>query len=71
MTILKKIRRWFRLKFDFKRKHIFNQDVSSGYLPCLPMDSRTKAYYKSKISRNTETFMSSRFKSSNKKCKKS
>lgn len=71
MMILKRIKRWFRLKFGPKKKHVFDQDSTNGYLPCLPMDSRTRAYYGSKISRDSETLVRGGFESCDKKRKES
>lgn len=71
MTILKRIKRWFRLRFGPKKKHVFDQDATNGYLPCLPMDSRTRAYYGSKISGDSEALVRGGFKSRDKKRKES
>lgn len=71
MTILKRIKRWFRRKFEPRKKHVFGTNIDNGYLPCLPMDSRDKAYYNLKISGNSETLMRGRFKAGDKKRQKS
>ena len=70
MTILKRIKRWFRLKFGPKKKHVFEQD-DMKYLPCLPMDSRTRAYYKLKVAGDSKTLVSGGLESRDKKRKKS
>jgi hypothetical protein len=69
MTILKRIKRWFRQKFGPKKKHVFDQE-GMKYLPCLPMDSRTSAYYKLKVPGDSEALMRGGFKPRDKKRKK-
>lgn len=71
MRIASKIRRWINNKFGKRKRHFFDESETDNYLPCLPMSSHDKAVYRSKIAGDSEGLMGGKFKSGDKKRKKS
>lgn len=72
MRLTKRIRKWFAEKFGLKskKKHFFDESATGGYTPFIPMGSRDKQIYGSKIAGDSKALVRGGFESGDKKRKK-